>query len=143
MVIFAKHCNMKEKKKPDLVVWDEQQGYDALQKAYPTNVGAPAFSLPDVQLARTHAAKKMMDAFEQERQEILEQIQHLYDEFNLSVMVWQSKISFEPVIGKTYFLYDLSSGKTLSLLAPDEWGKRDQFIGAFQLTSDSKWKRVG
>jgi hypothetical protein len=131
-----------KKKKPDLVVWDENEGYDAGRKLYPTNVGAPKFELPQVDLARSQAAKKMMDVFEREREEILERIRNLYDEFNESVMVWQSKISFEPIIGKTYYLYDFSSGKTLSLLSPKEWGKQDCFLGAYVLTADSKWKRV-
>ena len=34
---------MNEKKKPDLVVWDELNGYDAKIKSYPTNIGAPSF----------------------------------------------------------------------------------------------------
>jgi hypothetical protein len=54
-------------------------------------------------------------------------------------MVWESKISFEPIIGKTYYLYDFDNVKTLSLLSPKEWNKFDSFIGEFTLTSDRKW----
>ena len=48
-----------EKKKPDLVVWNKETGYDAASKQYPTNIGAPKFDLPNVSLARAEASKKM------------------------------------------------------------------------------------
>jgi hypothetical protein len=129
----------KEKKKPELVVWDETQGYHANLKLYPTNLGAPSFNLPNVSMARSEASKKMSDVFERERQEIIERIEKLYNEYDTSVMVWESKISFEPIIGKTYYLYDFNNVKTLSLLSPKEWNKSDSFIGEFILTSDRKW----
>ena len=129
----------KEKKKPELVVWDEAQGYHANLKLYPTNLGAPSFNLPNVSMARSEASKKMSDVFERERQEIIERIEKLYSEYDTSVMVWESKISFEPIIGKTYYLYDFDNVKTLSLLSPKEWNKSDRFIGEFTLTSDRKW----
>jgi hypothetical protein len=132
----------EKKKKPDLVVWDELNGYHANIKAYPTNIGAPSFELPNVSMARSEASKKMSDVFERERQEIIERIEKLYNEYDTSVMVWESKISFEPIIGKTYYLYDFDNVKTLSLLSPKEWNKSDRFIGEFTLTSDRKWIKI-
>ena len=126
-------------KKPDLVVWDEENGYNANLKKYPTNIGAPSFNLPNVSLARSEASKKMLDVFERERQEIVERIEKLYDEYNTSVMVWESKISFEPIVGNSYYLYNFNNVKTLSLISPEEWNKSVCFIGEFILTSDRKW----
>ena len=48
-------------------------------------------------------------------------------------------MSFEPIVGHTYYVYNFEKGKTLSLLSPDEWNKRDLYIGAFTLTSENKW----
>ena len=62
-------------KKPDLVVYTKDLGYDAKFKSYPTNVGAPAFTVPDVSLFRTESSKKMIAAFERERQEIVELVE--------------------------------------------------------------------
>jgi hypothetical protein len=129
-------------KKPDLVVWDEVNGYNANLKSNPTNLGAPAFNLPNVSLARSESSKKMLDVFEREKQEIIERIERLYDEYNTSVMVWESKISFEPIVGKTYYLYNFKNVKTLSLISPEEWDKYDSFIGEFTLTSDRKWVKT-
>jgi len=93
-------------KKPDLVVWDINEGYNSKLKKYPTNIGAPKFELPNVGLVKQESSKKMLEVFERERDEIIEKINKLYDEYNDSIMVWESKISFEPIVGKTYFLYD-------------------------------------
>ena len=110
---------MGDKKKiPDLVVWDEVEGYNASKMQYPTNVSAPAFTLPDVGLVRTESAKKMMDVFEQEKKELVGKVEKMYREYLDSVMVWESKISFDPVVGQTYYLYDFKGVNTLSLLSP-------------------------
>lgn len=128
-----------EEKKPDIVVWNEQTGYDAKLKAYPTSAGSPGFDLPNVPLFRTQSSKKMMDVFNREKEEIKEKIEKLYEEYNTSIMVWESKISFEPIIGKTYFLYNFKGDLTLSLIAPNEWNRSNDFIGEFILNSDNKW----
>lgn len=129
-------------KKPDLVVWSEEDGYDAKLKNYPTNVGAPSFQLPNVSLIKTESAKKMMDVFERERFELIKRAEQLTKEFNDSLMVWESKISFAPVVGKTYHLYDFDGKNTLSLISPQEWNKQDCFLGSFTLNSDNKWIRI-
>ena len=126
-------------KKPDLVVWSEKNGYDAKLKSYPTSNSAQKFDLPNVPLFRNLSSKKMMDVFNREQQEIRERIEKMYDEYNTSIMVWESKISFEPIVGKSYFLYNFAGQLTLSLIAPNEWGRGDDFVGEFLLNSDNKW----
>lgn len=128
-------------KKPDLIVWSEEEGYNARVKAYPTTVGSQGFDLPNVPLFREVSSKKMMDVFNRETQEIKDRIQRMYDEYNTSIMVWESKISFEPIIGKTYYLYNLKGQRTLSLISPTEWGREVDSLGSFILNSDNKWIR--
>ena len=126
-------------KKPDLVVWTEKNGYDAKFKSYPTSAGGQGFDLPNVPLFRNESSKKMMDVFNREHQEIRERIEKMYDEYNTSIMIWESKISFEPIVGKSYFLYNFAGELTLSLIAPNEWGRGDDFVGEYLLNSDNKW----
>jgi hypothetical protein len=126
-------------KKPDLVVWTEKNGYDAKFKSYPTSAGAQGFDLPNVPLFRNESSKKMMDVFNREHQEIRERIEKMYDEYNTSIMLWESKISFEPIVGKSYFLYNFAGELTLSLIAPNEWGRGNDFVGEYLLNSDNKW----
>lgn len=131
----------KKKKKPDLVVWDETNGYNARMIPYPTNIGAPSFDLPNVGLVKTESSKKMIDVFNREKQEILQKIENLQKQYIDSIMVWESKISFEPIIGHSYHLYDFDGVNTLSLISPKEWNKEDCYIGTFTLNSDRKWIR--
>ena len=126
-------------KKSDLIVWNENEGYNAKIKSYPTSVGGQGFDLPNVPLFRSQSSKKMMDVFNREHQEIKERIEKMYDEYNTSIMIWESKISFEPIIGKSYYLYDFSGVLTLSLIAPNEWNRCDDFLGEYLLNSDNKW----
>lgn len=126
-------------KKPDLVVWDDKNGYDAKLKSYPTSTGGPNFNLPNVPLFRSESSKKMMDVFNREHEEIKERIEKMYEEYNTSIMVWESKISFEPIVGKSYYLYNFSSELTLSLIAPNEWNRSKDFVGEYILNSDNKW----
>jgi hypothetical protein len=126
-------------KKPDLVVWTEKNGYDAKFKSYPTSAGGQGFDLPNVPLFRNESSKKMMDVFNREHQEIRERIEKMYDEYNTSIMLWESKISFEPIVGKSYFLYNFAGELTLSLIAPNEWGRGNDFVGEYLLNSDNKW----
>lgn len=126
-------------KKPDLVVWSDKDGYDAKFKSYPTSAGGQGFDLPNVPLFRNESSKKMMDVFNREHQEIRERIEKMYDEYNTSIMLWESKISFEPIVGKSYFLYNFAGELTLSLIAPNEWGRGDDFVGEYLLNSDNKW----
>ena len=126
-------------KRPDLIVWSEKDGYDAKLRTYPTSNGSQSFDLPNVPLFRSEASKKMMDVFNREHQEIKERIEKMYDEYNTSIMVWESKISFEPIVGKSYFLYTFAGELTLSLIGPDEWNRGKDFVGEFLLNSDNKW----
>jgi hypothetical protein len=129
-------------KKPDAIVWSEDGGYDAKLRSYPTTVGAPSFNLPDMTKIKSQSAKKMHEVFDRERLELLEKAEKLYEEYNTSMMVWESKISFEPIIGGKYHLYDFDGEKTLSLIAPNEWNKSNQFIASFILNYDNKWIKV-
>jgi hypothetical protein len=128
-------------KKPDLIVWSEEEGYNAKVKAYPTTVGSQGFDLPNVPLFREVSSKKMMDVFNRETQEIKERIERMYNEYNTSIMVWESKIPFEPIIGKVYYLYNFNGQRTLSLISPTEWRRKVESLGSFILNSDNKWIR--
>lgn len=125
-----------------MVVWDDKEGYNARLKSYPTNIGAPKFDLPQVDLSKTKNTKKMIDVFERERIELIEKAKQLQTEYLESVMVWESKYSFEPIVGNQYYLYDFGKGNVLTIVKPEEWGKQEFFKGSFVLTSEYKWKKV-
>jgi hypothetical protein len=61
----------------------------------------------------------------------------------LSMTIYNAKISFKPNIGQTYYLYEKNDGAhTLSLVAPKEWGPSGpfkQFIAEVRLLADHTW----
>jgi hypothetical protein len=62
-------------------------------------------------------------------------------------MVYEAKMSFEPKIGNTYFLYQQKDEKwVVSMVAPTEWGRRgipfESFIAEIRLLSDHTWEVV-
>ncbi|GHN00586.1 hypothetical protein WSM22_20750 [Cytophagales bacterium WSM2-2] len=64
----------------------------------------------------------------------------------LSMIVYNAKISFAPVIGQTYYLYENDDETHLvSMVSPAEWGKKlpfKSFVGAVQLLADHTWKEL-
>lgn len=63
----------------------------------------------------------------------------------LSMIIYDSKISFAPVIGQTYYLYEKEDSTNLvSMISPKEWGKKSpyKFVAAVKLLADHTWKEV-
>lgn len=65
---------------------------------------------------------------------------------DLSMKIYEARLSFKPNIGQTYYLYEKQDGNyTLSLVAPKEWGAGGpfkKFISAVQLLADHTWKEL-
>lgn len=63
----------------------------------------------------------------------------------LSMIIYDSKISFAPVIGQTYYLYEKEdTSHIISMISPKEWGKKSpyKFIAAVKLLADHTWKEI-
>lgn len=64
----------------------------------------------------------------------------------LSMMIYNAKLSFKPNIGQVYYLYEKNDNSyTLSLVGPKEWGPNGpfrKFIAAVQLLADHTWKEL-
>jgi hypothetical protein len=64
----------------------------------------------------------------------------------LSMVIYEAKLSFQPVIGETYYLYQNDDDSHLvSMVAPREWGKTipfKAFVAAVQLLADHTWKEL-
>jgi hypothetical protein len=65
---------------------------------------------------------------------------------DLSLLIYDAKLSFKPQIGQTYYLYERKDGThLLSLVSPKEWGASGpfkQFLAAVQLLADHTWKEL-
>jgi hypothetical protein len=129
------------KKKPDLVVWDEEKGYYQRELTYGSNQGAPAIKLEDVGGWKQMQAGVANKQFKSKYDELKEEFQKLIDEVNWNELVYQSSYSFIPVMGETYHLYVREDESTfLSLIHPTQWNKK--YVGSFKLDSTQKWIKV-
>ena len=129
------------KKKPDLVVWDEEKGYYQRELTYGSNQGAPAIKLEDVGGWKQTQAGIANKQFKSRYDELKEEFQKLIDEVNWNELVYQSTYSFIPVMGETYHLYLRDDDSTfLSLITPNQWNKK--YVGSFKLDSMQKWIKV-
>jgi hypothetical protein len=127
-----------ESKKPDNVVFSDENGYNASLLTYSTSVGAPVIKIDDVVSWKSRSINNVNKEFENKFNELKEQYESLMREYEWNELVYNAKFSFEPVIGEIYHLYANSDGtNSLSLIAPHEWNK--EHIGTFKLNSERKW----
>jgi hypothetical protein len=125
-------------KKPDNIVYSETEGYNANILPYATNVGAPAIRIDDLVSWKSRGITNVNKEFQSKFDELQLQYQKLVEEFEWNELVYNSKFSFEPVMGEIYHLYRNNNGENfLSLIGPSEW--RKEHIGTFKLNSDKKW----
>lgn len=72
------------------------------------------------------------------------QAQEIQKRKELSMLIYNAKLSFKPNIGQTYYLYEKNdSSHTLSLVSPKEWGRSGpfkRFVAAVQLLADHTWR---
>jgi hypothetical protein len=127
---------MKAKKdKPDQVV-DSPEAM-----SYPTNVGAPAFTIPAVlshkQDRGINATNLLQTKFDELKEEYFRLVQLAED----TELVYQATYNFIPKVGGTYHLYSDTNDKLfLSMIEPEKWTHMSHY-GSFKFTSDNTWER--
>ena len=76
-------------------------------------------------------------------EEISNQYESLMKDIQINERLYKSNHNFEPVTGEIYNLYKKESGEEfISIISPEEWKSKFEFIGKFQLTSDGRWSEV-
>lgn len=74
------------------------------------------------------------------------QAQEIQKRKELSMMIYDAKLSFKPNIGQVYYLYEKKDDThMLSLVSPKEWGTSGpfkKFVAAVQLLADHTWKEL-
>ena len=74
------------------------------------------------------------------------QAQEIQQRKELSMLIYNAKLSFTPNIGQVYFLYEKNDGShMLSLVSPKEWGGSGpfkSFVSAVKLLADHTWAEV-
>lgn len=75
------------------------------------------------------------------------QAQEIQKRKELSLLIYNAKLNFAPVIGQAYFLYEKQDGShLLSLISPREWGggagPYKRFVAPVKLLADHTWMEV-
>lgn len=87
-----------------------------------------------------------LDQIRQQIELLALQAQQIQQRKELSHMIYQANLSFSPVIGQTYYLYEKHNDQfMLSLVSPKEWGGSGpfkRFVAAVQLLADHTWKEI-
>lgn len=130
----------KEKKKPDALVWDAEEGYNAALLPYATNIGAPAIKKEDIDPWKGRGISKVNHSLQTKFEELKSQYLKMVEDFKWNEIVYSSKFNFEPIVGETYYLYyDKKMEPFLSMIKPTEWGM--ELIGEFTLDTELKWNK--
>jgi hypothetical protein len=87
-----------------------------------------------------------LDQIRQQIELLAKQAQEIKKRKELSLMIYEAKLSFKPQIGYIYHLYEKQDGThMLSLVAPQEWGNAGpfkQFVSSVKLLADHTWIEV-
>lgn len=74
------------------------------------------------------------------------QAQEIHKRKELSMLIYNAKLSFKPDIGQVYYLYEKNDGAhVISLISPKDWGESmpyKKFVAAVQLLADHTWKEL-
>lgn len=111
-------------------------------KGYPTEIGSQKFSPDNIQLFNLEKTSKIKKYYTQKFDELSRSYENLINEIHINEMIYSSKYSFEPVVGECYYLYKKDDYRFLSLLTPEEWNFKYEFIGEFQFQTDGRWLKI-
>ena len=118
--------------------------------AYAHHVGSALIKPEDKGKIKGRALSAMYEQTDQQLAQIKEQIDLLAKQVHqielrkeISEKIYASKIGFEPIIGKVYYLYQKEDGNfQVSMLSDADWGRSKpnwEYISAIKLLGDHTW----
>lgn len=118
---------------------------------YAHNVGSAIVKSIDQGKMKGRAVAAMHEQSSTQLKQIYDQVQVLLNQaekikerVDISERIYLAEMSFEPLIGKTYYLYTKKDGKDmLAMVAPDQWGKSfpfEAYVSTVKLLSDHTWQ---
>ena len=109
----------------------------------PTNQGAIKGYAREAMKEQT---EDQMGLIFEQMKTLAKQVQDIKKRVHISDIIYSVEMTFQPIIGKRYFLYELDTGKRyLSLISPKEWGKGIEgqtYLAEVHLNSDHTWKVI-
>ncbi len=116
----------------------------------PLSVSSPKINPIDKRLTKATAHETMqLQAYQQigmlkkQAELIMQQVAEIEERITISKKIYQADLNFEPVVGTTYYVYAKGAKTILSLIAPNEWGKKmpyDAHNCTVKLLADKSWQ---
>ena len=107
---------------------------------YPVSTLSPPIIPNDLTSFKSRGISQVERDLQQKLQEIRESYLATIDHFNWNKLVYEADIQFEPIIGGTYYLYEMRGLHLLSMISPDEWAQKH--LATVRLNMDRQWKIV-
>ncbi|MBA3680079.1 MAG: DUF2452 domain-containing protein [Bacteroidetes bacterium] len=120
--------------------------------AYPHTIGSAVIKPEDLGKLKSRALSVMREQTDMHLLQIQKQVELLISQANaiqkrieISETIYNAVISFEPLVGHTYYLYKKENEYRVMMIGPDEWGrsKRNEpliYINTVKLLSDHTWE---
>ncbi|HQQ97450.1 MAG TPA: DUF2452 domain-containing protein [Cyclobacteriaceae bacterium] len=120
---------------------------------YSASVSGAVIKPNEQGLIRHHALTAMEEQTNMQLTQIRQQIEllaiqakEIQQRKELSMLIYDARLSFAPVIGQTYYLYEKDDDSHIvSMVGPKEWGAKipfKKFVAAVVLLADHTWKEI-
>jgi hypothetical protein len=94
-------------------------------------------------MAMYEQTDRQMQQLKDQMETLVSQAKSLQRRKEISEIIYKAALNFRPVVGHIYHLYEKQDGShTVSLIAPDEWGKKTPYtyLATCQLLYDHTWE---
>jgi hypothetical protein len=107
---------------------------------YPVSTLSPPIIPNDLTSFKSRGISEVQRDLQQKLMEIREEYLRAIDHFNWNKLVYEAEIRFEPIVGGVYHLYEMRTGRALSMIGPDQWPHRH--LATVRLNVDRQWQIV-
>lgn len=120
---------------------------------YPHTIGSIVVKPEDRGKIKSRALSAMQEQTTVQLRQIQRQVETLLQQANsirnrveISEKIYQAEMSFEPLIGSVYHLYESEGLYKLMLVGPQEWGPSKKetlhYVSTVKLLSDHTWEVI-
>jgi hypothetical protein len=92
--------------------------------------------------AMHHYANQEISMLKKQADLIMQQVREIESRLQISEQIYESDMRFQPVVNQVYHLYEKDDHYTLSLVAPEEWGRSKttrKYVATVKLLGDHSW----
>jgi hypothetical protein len=93
--------------------------------------------------AMHHYANQEISILKKQADLIMQQVREIESRLRISEQIYESDMRFQPVVNQVYHLYEKDDYYSLSLVAPEEWGRSKttkKYVASVRLLGDHSWE---